>query len=277
MAGCLFLVGTPLGNLEDITLRALKTLKEVDLIAAEDTRHTRKLLSHYGITTPLTSYHRHNQETKGEVLLRLLLEGKQIALVTDAGMPGIADPGEALVRQAAEAGVEVAVVPGPSAVIAALAVSGLSTRRFLFEGFLPRKRGERKERLEDLAAEERTLVFYEAPHRLVETLEDMVEVFGGQRRVAVGRELTKKFETVLRSSLEGALDHFRREAPRGEVTLVVEGASPCRPAMVPREAALLVEALEKAGRPRREALAAVARFYGRPRREIYQVCLEGET
>ncbi|MBE3580873.1 MAG: 16S rRNA (cytidine(1402)-2'-O)-methyltransferase [Thermoanaerobacteraceae bacterium] len=276
MAGCLFLVGTPLGNLEDVTLRALRILKEVDLIAAEDTRHTRKLLNHYGIATPLTSYHQHNQGPKGEALLRLLREGKKIALVTDAGMPGIADPGEELVRQAAEAGVEIAVVPGPSAVIAALAVSGLSTRRFLFEGFLPRRRGERRERLEELAHEERTLVFFEAPHRLVETLEDMVEVLGRQRKVAVGRELTKKFETVLRSSLEGALEHFQQEPPRGELTLVVEGAPPHRPLFVPREAALLVEALEKAGRPRRQALAEVARFYGRPRREIYQACLADE-
>ncbi|MGI9952580.1 16S rRNA (cytidine(1402)-2'-O)-methyltransferase [Moorellaceae bacterium AZ2] len=277
MAGCLFLVGTPLGNLEDVTLRALRVLKEVDLIAAEDTRHTRKLLAHYGIATPLTSYHQHNQERKGPVLLRLLQEGKKIALVTDAGMPGIADPGEELVRRAAEAGVEIAVVPGPSAVIAALAVSGLSTGRFVFEGFLPRRGAERKERLEELAQEGRTLVFFEAPHRLVETLEDMAEIFGRERKVAVGRELTKKFETVLRSTLEGALQHFKQEPPRGELTLVVEGARQERPLFVPREASLLVAALEKAGRPRREALAEVARFYGRPRREIYKACVVEES
>jgi 16S rRNA (cytidine1402-2'-O)-methyltransferase len=274
VVGCLFLVGTPLGNLEDISLRALRVLKEADLIAAEDTRRTRELLTHYDIHTPLTTYHQHNLQKKGPLLLKLLKEGKKIALVTDAGMPGIADPGEELVREAVEAGIEVVAVPGPSAVIVALAVSGLPTGRFVFEGFLPRKPSQRRERLTELAEEERTLVIFEAPHRLLDTLEDMVEIFGGERKLAVTRELTKKFETVFRGSLKEALQHFKEEVPRGEITLVVKGAARLKPLFIPEEAAILVTALEKAGRPRKEALAEVARIYGRPRREIYQACLE---
>ncbi|MGB9660418.1 MAG: 16S rRNA (cytidine(1402)-2'-O)-methyltransferase [Moorellaceae bacterium] len=272
--GCLFLVATPLGNLEDITLRALRVLKEADLIAAEDTRRTRELLAYYGLHTPLISYHQHNLQKRGSALLEWLKEGKKIALVTDAGMPGIADPGEDLVREAVEAGIEVVAVPGPSAVIAALAVSGLPTGRFVFEGFLPRKPSERKKRLRELAGEERTLVLFEAPHRLRETLQDMLDILGGERSIAVTRELTKKFETVFRGTIQEARDYFSQEEPRGEITMVVKGAARSKPLFLPAEAAVLVEALEKAGRPRKEALAEVARFYGRPRREIYKACLE---
>lgn len=276
MAGRLFLVGTPLGNLEDITLRALRVLREVDLIAAEDTRRTRELLSYYNIHKPLTSFHHHNRKEKGPVLIRLLKEGKDIALVTDAGMPGISDPGEDLVREALRAGLEVAPVPGPSAVITALVVSGLPARRFVFEGFLPRKGKERKERLADLAYEERTLVLFEAPHRLLKTLKELLEAWG-DRSVAVARELTKKFETVFRGTLKEALKYFEENPPRGECTLVVAGASREAPTFIPEEVALLVEALEKAGRPRKEALAQIAKFYGRPRREIYKACLSRKT
>ncbi|SMB89320.1 16S rRNA (cytidine1402-2'-O)-methyltransferase [Thermanaeromonas toyohensis ToBE] len=272
MAGHLFLVGTPLGNLEDITLRALRVLKEVDLIAAEDTRRTRELLSYYNIHKPLTSFHQHNRKEKGPVLIRLLKEGKDIALVTDAGMPGISDPGEDLVREALKADIEVVPVPGPSAVITALVVSGLPTRRFVFEGFLPRKGKERQERIAELATEQRTLVLFEAPHRLSRTLRELLEAWG-DRMVAVGRELTKKFETVFRGTLHTALQYFEENPPRGECTLVVAGAPKEAPAFIPEEAVLLVEALQKAGRPRKEALAQVARFYGRPRREIYKACL----
>ncbi|WP_297198432.1 16S rRNA (cytidine(1402)-2'-O)-methyltransferase [Thermanaeromonas sp.] len=276
MAGRLFLVGTPLGNLEDITLRALRVLKEVDLIAAEDTRRTRALLSYYNIHKPLTSFHHHNRKEKGPVLIRRLQEGQDIALVTDAGMPGISDPGEDLVREALGAGIEVIAVPGPSAVITALVVSGLPAGRFAFEGFLPRAGKERKERLADLAYEERTLILFEAPHRLTRTLKELLEAWG-DRPVAVGRELTKKFETVFRGTLQEALKYFEETPPRGECTLVVAGASREVPAFVPEEAALLVEALEKAGRPHKEALTMVAKFYGRPRREIYKACLSRKT
>ena len=276
MAGRLFLVGTPLGNLEDITLRALRVLREVDLIAAEDTRRTRELLSYYNIHKPLTSFHHHNRKEKGPVLIRLLKEGKDIALVTDAGMPGISDPGEDLVREALGAGLEVTPVPGPSAVITALVVSGLSARRFVFEGFLPHRGKERQERIADLAYEERTLILFEAPHRLLKTLKELLEAWG-DRSVAVARELTKKFETVFRGTLKEALKYFEENPPRGECTLVVAGASREAPAFIPEEVALLVEALEKAGRPHKEALAQIAKFYGRPRREIYKACLSRKT
>lgn len=272
LAGHLFLVGTPLGNLEDITLRALRVLKEVDLIAAEDTRRTRELLSYYNIHKPLTSFHQHNSKEKGPVLIRLLKEGKDIALVTDAGMPGISDPGEDLVREALKAGIEIVPVPGPSAVITALVVSGLPTGRFVFEGFLPRKGKERQERIEELATEQRTLILFEAPHRLNRTLHELLEAWG-DRMVAVGRELTKKFETVFRGTLHTALQYFTENPPRGECTLVVAGASQETPAFLPEEAALLVEALQRAGRPRKEAMNQVAKFYGRPRRDIYKACL----
>jgi 16S rRNA (cytidine1402-2'-O)-methyltransferase len=265
-----------LGNLEDITLRALRVLREVDLIAAEDTRRTRELLSYYNIHKPLTSFHHHNRKEKGPVLIRLLKEGKDIALVTDAGMPGISDPGEDLVREALGAGLEVTPVPGPSAVITALVVSGLSARRFVFEGFLPHRGKERQERIADLAYEERTLILFEAPHRLLKTLKELLEAWG-DRSVAVARELTKKFETVFRGTLKEALKYFEENPPRGECTLVVAGASREAPAFIPEEVALLVEALEKAGRPHKEALAQIAKFYGRPRREIYKACLSRKT
>ncbi|MDN5344112.1 MAG: rRNA (cytidine1402-2-O)-methyltransferase [Clostridia bacterium] len=270
----LYLVATPIGNLEDITLRALRVLRSVDMIAAEDTRRTRELLAHYDLHTTLTSYHRHNQASKTPYLLRLLQEGREVALVSDAGLPGISDPGEDLVRQAVAAGITVVPIPGANAALSALVASGLPAGRFAFEGFLPRSGRERRERLAALAAEERTLVFYEAPHRLEATLADLAASLG-ERRVAIGRELTKKFETIWRGTLTEAREYFQAHPPRGEITLVVAGAGPApRPAYDPVRAAAEVAELEAAGLERKEALARVARRYSQPRREIYRACLE---
>jgi len=270
----LYLVATPIGNLEDITLRALRILSEVDLIAAEDTRRTRELLARYDLHTPLTSYHRHNQAGKGAYLLELLHQGQAIALVSDAGLPGISDPGEDLVRQAIDAGIKVVPIPGPSAALTALVASGLPAGRFVFEGFLPRSGRERRERLTALAMEERTIILYEAPHRLVTTLADLEAVLS-ERRVAAGRELTKKFETIWRGTLAAAREYFQADPPRGEITLIVAGAGPApRPVYDPVQAATAVAALEAGGVERKEAMARVAQHYGRPRREIYQACLD---
>lgn len=273
----LYLVATPIGNLEDITLRAIRILGEVDLIAAEDTRRTRELLARYDLHTPLTSYHRHNRASKGPYLLALLQQGQDIALVSDAGMPGISDPGEDLVRQAVAAGITVVPVPGASAALTALVASGLPAGRFVFEGFLPRSGRERRERLAALAAEERTLILYEAPHRLVTTLADLQAALGS-RQVAVGRELTKKFETIWRGMLAEALAYFQANPPRGEITLVVAGAGAVPlPDYDPARAAAEVAALAVAGMERKEAMARVARRYGRSRREIYRACLERKS
>ncbi|MDN5346535.1 MAG: rRNA (cytidine1402-2-O)-methyltransferase [Clostridia bacterium] len=274
--GQLFLVGTPIGNLEDITLRALRVLREVDLIAAEDTRRTRELLSHYDIHTPLISYHRHNLSRKIPRLLGLLKEGKRIALVTDAGMPGIADPGAELVRETIAAGFEIIPVPGPSALVTALVISGLSTDRFIFEGFLPREPARRLKLLQSLAFESRTLIFYEAPHRLVETLEDLAAVFG-ERQLVVARELTKKFETAWRGTPAAAAAYFKTNPPRGEVTLVVAGAPPQgAPDFKPEDAAREVRELAAKGYDLKEAMRVVALKYRRPRRDIYRAVLEAK-
>ncbi|NPV93521.1 MAG: 16S rRNA (cytidine(1402)-2'-O)-methyltransferase [Firmicutes bacterium] len=224
MPGTLYLCATPIGNLEDTTARVLRILKEVDLIAAEDTRHTRRLLNHYEIKQPLTSFHLHSRQQKLDELVAKLAEGQSIALVSDAGSPGVSDPGEDLVARAVEAGIQVVAVPGPSAVIAALTVSGFDTRRFVFEGFLPRNRAEKARRLKAMADEPRTIVCFEAPHRLLGTLEAMLEVWG-KRRVLVARELTKKFEELVRGDLAEAVQHFHLNPPRGEITLVIEGAA----------------------------------------------------
>jgi 16S rRNA (cytidine1402-2'-O)-methyltransferase len=221
--GELYLCATPLGNLGDITLRALEVLQQVDLIAAEDTRHTRKLLNHFGIHTPTTSYYEHNRQAKAPLLLMKLAEGKKIALVTDAGTPGIADPGHQLVQQALSQGHQVTIIPGPSAVIAALVVSGIRPYPFYFQGFLPRKAGERRALLAELAEETRTGVFYEAPHRLQKTLRDFCEVWGPERQVAVARELTKQFEEVSRGSFAQVATHFAATPPLGELTIVAAG------------------------------------------------------
>ena len=223
MSGKLYVVGTPIGNLGDLSPRAVETLRMVDFIAAEDTRVTLKLLNHLGLKKPMVSYYEHNLRERGELILSRIQAGEHCAVVTDAGMPCISDPGEDLVRLCAAAGVEVAVVPGPSAAIAALALSGLSTSRFSFEGFLAVKRPSRMAHLEQIREERRTLIFYEAPHKLLGTLQDLLGVLG-DRRMAACRELTKLHEEVWRGSLSQAVEHFSKAPPRGEFVLVIEGA-----------------------------------------------------
>ena len=220
--GVLYIVSTPIGNLEDITLRALRTLKEVDLIAAEDTRHTRRLLAHYEIRTPITSYFERNQIQKGEKLVARLKAGESIALVSDAGTPTISDPGYRLLIQCIEADILIVPIPGPSACIAAASIAGLPLHNFVFEGFLSPKSGRRKRQLTNLCEEKRTLIFYESPHRIISFLQDVLAVFG-DRRVSVARELTKKFEEVFRGKVTEAIQKFQRTPPRGEFTIVIEG------------------------------------------------------
>lgn len=217
------MVATPIGNLEDITLRALRVLKEADIIAAEDTRQTLKLLNHYEIRNTLVSYFEHNKIEKGEYLVKQLLEGKNVAMVSDAGTPGISDPGEDLVRLAVSKGIPVTMVPGPAAVIAGVVLSGLPSGRFAFEGFLPMNKRTRRERLESLRKETRTLVFYEAPHKLIYTLKDLRESLGN-RKAVIARELTKKFEEVRRTTLDEAVARYENEAPKGEFVIILEGA-----------------------------------------------------
>ena len=224
MPGILYLCATPIGNLEDITMRVLRTLKEVDLIAAEDTRNSIKLLNHFEIDTPMTSYHEYNKIDKGHTLIAKLLEGQNIALITDAGTPGISDPGEELVKMAHEAGVTVTSLPGACACITALTVSGLPTRRFAFEAFLPSDKKERKEILGTLKDETRTIILYEAPHHLVKTLEDLLETLG-DRHATICRELTKKHETIFTTTLEEALRFYTENEPKGECVIVIEGRS----------------------------------------------------
>lgn len=221
-AGRLYLVATPIGNLEDITLRALRILKEVDLIACEDTRRTRKLLTHYGIGKRLTSYYDYNKEKKAPWLVKNLLEGRSLALVSDAGTPGISDPAFYLVRLAIREGIEITPIPGPNAALSALISSGLPTDRFAFEGFLPSKPGPRRRKLEDLESERRTLIFYESPHRLLATLQDMAAVFG-ERRVALAKELTKRFERITRGTLNQLIHQLSQEKIKGEWVILVEG------------------------------------------------------
>lgn len=271
MAGTLYLVGTPIGNLGDITLRALETLKAVAAIAAEDTRETRKLLNHFGIDKPLVSYHEHNMRGMGPKLIERLQGGEAIALVTDAGMPGISDPGEELVKEAIAAGVPIVPIPGPTALVTALVVSGLPTERFVFEGFLPREPKLRRRLLRELVTETRTQVFYEAPHRLLDTLQDMAGVFGGDRPAAVGRELTKHFETFQRGTLASLAAHFEAEAPRGEIVLVVGGGLASEEPAENWQEALKV-ALES-GMKATEAAKAVAKSHGVSRQEAYDAAL----
>ncbi|ACV61067.1 Uroporphyrin-III C/tetrapyrrole (Corrin/Porphyrin) methyltransferase [Desulfofarcimen acetoxidans DSM 771] len=272
-AGKLYLCATPIGNLEDITLRVLRVLKEVDLIAAEDTRHTRKLLSHYDIHIPLTSYHRHNIEEKSQFLLTKLLAGEHIALVSDAGMPGISDPGEEMVALAIENGIEVIPLPGASAVIAALVISGFSTRSFMFAGFLPASKKARRDRLIELKKQTETLVFYEAPHRITEMLQDVMHCLG-DRRISLSRELTKKFEQTVRGTASEAINSLKTDRPRGEFTVVVEGAGESESGEVAdlwgdMTIAEHVELFLLQGLDRKEALKRVAVLRGIPKKEVY--------
>ena len=282
MAGTLYLCATPIGNLEDITFRVLRTLKEADLIAAEDTRHSIKLLNHFEIKTPMTSYHEYNKVEKAAYLVSQMAQGLNVALITDAGTPGISDPGEELVRQCYEAGIEVTSLPGPAACITALTMSGLSTRRFCFEAFLPSEKGDKKERariLEELKRETRTIIVYEAPHHLVKTLKDLYQALGN-RRITVCRELTKKHETAFRTTFEQALSAYEEEEPRGECVIVIEGIS-VRELEEEKIRSWQEMSLEdhleyymKGGMDKKEAMKAVAKDRGVSRREIYQQTLK---
>ena len=271
--GTLYLVATPIGNLEDLTYRARRILAEVDLIACEDTRHTRHLLTHYGITTPTVSFHEHNEAARTSELLQRLQRGEDVALVSDAGTPAVSDPGYPLVREAAAAGISVVSVPGPSAVMAALTVSGLPPDRFVFLGFLPRRLGERRRALEAAAALPWTLVFFEDPHRITAVLED-IEAVLGDRRVALARELTKKFEEVFRGTVADALGHLRAHAPRGEFTIVVEGTGETgKQKEGEADAGERMRALLDAGLPPAEAVQDVMRTAGLTRRQAYDLML----
>ncbi len=271
--GTLYIVATPIGNLEDITLRALRVLKEADLIAAEDTRHTQKLLSRYDIHAPLTSYHDHNKEEKGPVLVARLLEGKDIALVSDAGTPGISDPGYFLINLAVDQNVRVIPVPGATAAVAALSISGLPTDSFVFEGFLPGKQTARRRRLEELKAEKRTLVFYEAPHRVIATLADMAGIFG-DRKAVVTRELTKVHEETIRGSLTGIFEQLHAASARGEFTIIVHGAAEGAAKQDVDTAEYLRNLMLHRGLTKKEAVAAAAEELGLPKKDVYRESLK---
>ena len=279
MCGKLYLCATPIGNLEDITLRVLRTLKEVDLIAAEDTRNSIKLLNHFDIKTPMTSYHEYNKIDKAYVLISKMQEGQNIALITDAGTPGISDPGEELAAMCYEAGIEVTSLPGPAACITALTLSGLPTRRFAFEAFLPADKKERKVILEELKNETRTIILYEAPHRLVRTLEELKEALGN-RKMTLCRELTKKHETAWQTHIAEACEYYQENAPKGECVLVIEGRS--REELkaeeqeqweqMPLEAHM--EHYESQGMDHKSAMKQVAKDRGVSKRDIYRMLLE---
>ncbi|MGK7951778.1 MAG: 16S rRNA (cytidine(1402)-2'-O)-methyltransferase [Xenococcaceae cyanobacterium] len=275
-SGILYLVGTPIGNLEDMTFRAIKTLQSVNLIAAEDTRRTGKLLQHFQINTPQISYHAHNQTTRTKELVSHLENGKSVALVTDAGMPGISDPGYGMVIAAIAAKIKIVPVPGVSAALTALTVSGLSTDRFIFEGFLPVKQKERIDRLESLQQETRTIIFYEAPHRIILTISDLGTIFGKDRKIVLARELTKLHEEFWRGTIEEAIELYtHHRQPKGEYTLVVAG-KPRVEALILSETELkdeLAQLLQQ-GMTRSQASRYLARLTSLSRRQIYQLALE---
>ncbi|MCY9662829.1 16S rRNA (cytidine(1402)-2'-O)-methyltransferase [Paenibacillus chondroitinus] len=279
-SGTLYLVATPIGNLEDMTFRAIRILKEVNLIAAEDTRQTRKLLTHFEIATRIVSYHEHNKQASGPELVRLLLEGQSIALVSDAGLPAISDPGYDLVRMAVEQGAPVVPVPGANAALSALIASGLPTERFAFVGFLPREKKDQTKVLEGLQHVQDTLLFYESPHRVDKTLARMAEVWGPERRVCLARELTKRYEEFLRGTISECLEYLAQHPPQGEYCMIVEGAS----AESAKEAAdgwweamslgEHVEHYEGQGSDRKEAMKQVASDRGLSKRDVYNALLE---
>lgn len=277
MSGKLYICGTPIGNLEDVTIRLLKTLRRVDLIACEDTRHTVKLLNRYKIKNRLVSYHEHSQPQKEQYLLDQLVQGRQVALVSDAGMPTISDPGEGLIRKAMAAGVEVEVIPGPSACTAALAISGLDSTSFTFAGFMPVKRGQRQAVLQELRTEPRTLVFYEAPHRLVKALEDMAAVLGEARQLSVVRELTKIHQEVKQGSIGELWRYYLENPPRGEICLLLPVAAPEKQDVsmeqIVREAADLI----RQGVEKKEAFKMKAREYNVKKSTIYKHFLDANT
>ncbi len=273
MPGKLCLVGTPIGNLGDMSPRALRALEEADFIAAEDTRVTLKLLNHFNIKKPLVSYYEHNARSAGERILERILAGENCALVTDAGMPSVSDPGEDLAARCAEAGVELTAVPGPCAAVTALALSALPAGRFCFEGFLSTSGRSRREHLESLKGERRTMVFYEAPHKLVKTLEDLRAAFGPGRRIALCREMTKLHEEVVRSTLGEAAALYAETPPRGEFVLVVEGAAEAKTEFGREEALALVERRRAEGMSLKEACRLTAEETGIKKNELYQWAL----
>ncbi|MCI1306098.1 MAG: 16S rRNA (cytidine(1402)-2'-O)-methyltransferase [Lachnospiraceae bacterium] len=282
MPGKLILCATPIGNLEDITMRVLRALKEADLIAAEDTRNSIRLLNHFDIHTPMTSYHEYNKYQKGKTLVERMQKGETIALITDAGTPAISDPGFELVNMAYDAGIEVTSLPGPAAFVTALTLSGMPPRRFVFESFLPDDKKARRAILEDLRDEMRTIILYEAPHHLVQTLTELAAVLGEDRSVSLCRELTKKHETVTRTTIGGALDRYREESPRGEFVLVIAGkpkGEAAAEAAAKWESVPLPEHMRiytDQGIDRKEAMKRVAKDRGVTKREIYRQLLDLE-
>ena len=281
MAGILYLCATPIGNLQDMTPRVVETLKEVDLIAAEDTRNSIKLLNHFEIKTPMTSYHEYNKVEKALYLVEQLQMGKNIALITDAGTPAISDPGAVLVRECQKANITVTSLPGACALITALTLSGLNTRRFCMEGFLPSDKKEKKDILEELKSESRTMILYEAPHRLEKTLAELYEVLG-DREIALCRELTKKFETVFKTTLKDAIAYYEENEPRGEYVLVIEGKSreEKKQEMIDEWEKMSIEEhvvfYERQGIEHKEAMKRVAKDRGVSKRDIYQYLINNE-
>ena len=275
MSGMLYLVPTPIGNLGDISVRCRQTLEEADFIAAEDTRVSLKLLNHLGIRKSLVSYFEHNKAQKGEQIVQRILAGETCALVSDAGSPAISDPGEDLVKQCAEAGITVCAIPGPCAVITALSISGQSTGRFCFEGFLSTSKKSRKEHLDSLVNEQRTMIFYEAPHKLLNTLQSMAEVFGNERPISLCRELTKLHEEVIRTTLGSAIELYTENAPKGEFVLVVAGApAEEKTIATPEDAAAKVASLVESGMSRKDAVKQVAKELDLPKNVVYDASLK---
>ena len=274
MAGMLYLVPTPIGNLGDISQRCRETLENADFIAAEDTRVSLKLLNHLGIKKSLVSYFEHNKAFKGEQIVQRILAGETCALVSDAGSPAISDPGEDLVKQCAAAGITVCAIPGPCAVITALSISGQATGRFCFEGFLSTSKKSRREHLESLKAEQRTMIFYEAPHKLLSTLEDMAETFGPDRDISLCRELTKLHEEVVRTTLGGAIEKYTESPPKGEFVLVIAGAEPVvEEEASPDDAAARLKQLLDSGMSRKDAIKQTAKELGLPKNAVYEMAL----
>lgn len=274
--GTLFICGTPIGNMDDASIRLLKTLRKVDMIACEDTRHTIKLLNRFKIKNKLVSYHEYSSREKEDYLIEQLLAGKNIALVSDAGMPVISDPGQTLVKRAAEAGIRMEVVPGPAALTAALAVSGLDSREFIFAGFLPERSAKRKQELQRYLNETRTVIFYEAPHRLVAALNDMETVLGGERQAVAARELTKIFEEVKRGSIKELKEIFTQSPPRGEICLLLAGADRTSETKDIKEIAAEINILVQAGMDKKEALKIKAREYHIKKAILYKYFVENK-
>lgn len=272
-SGVLYIVGTPIGNLEDMTFRGVRILQSVDFIAAEDTRHTGKLLKHFQVNTPQISYHEHNRHSRIPELLKQLEDGIAIALVSDAGMPGISDPGYELVKACAEAGITVVPIPGAVAAITALSASGISTEKFVFEGFLSAKAKQRRSHLESLKSEERTLIFYESPHRLRSSLQDMREIFGCDRQIVLARELTKIYEEFWRGTIAGACSYYEEKVPVGEFTLVVAGNPPTQQVFTQEELISELETIMNQGISPSQASRQLAASTSLPRRQLYQLAL----